>query len=241
MRTIVIILLSAMFYFGLIGCVRDELRINPSGNITTQSYPISDFDELVVQDLFEVYIKFSDSEESLVIEADDNIHHLVEINRRNGTLSIGLEDRVNIRRAPTLRAYLTTSNLHLIEASGAASIILENEWVNGSTRIELSGASHFEGSLNVDHLSADLSGASKLSIVGKANQFNLEASGASHFRDTAFECDYLKAELSGASSARLKVNYELNVEASGGSTMYFLGDGVITRQDLSGGSSIIRI
>ena len=241
MRTIAFILFTSLFSFGLMSCEKDELSITPSGNVTTQNYSIADFDQLVAEDLFEVYVQFSDTEEDLVIEADDNIQHLVEVNRRNGKLTIGLEKNVRIHgRQPTLKAYLTTKDLNTIEGSGAVNLILENAWEANNVDIELTGASTMTGTIIADQLDAFLTGACSMNIEGSAHYFDIYADGASHMSDTDFSCDYLEANLTGASTVKVTVNRELDVDADGGSTVYYKGNGVITHQKLKGGSSIIK-
>ena len=118
MRTFIFILTTTLLSFGLMSCEKDQLSITPSGHITTNTYTLASCDKLDVQDLFEVYVQFSPIGQGLVIEADDNLHHLVEINRRNGTLQIGLENNVEIHgRQPVLRAYVTTPDMNAIQAS----------------------------------------------------------------------------------------------------------------------------
>jgi len=50
----------------------------------------------------------------------------------------------------------------------------------------------------------------------------------------------LMAELSGGSSIILSVQDELDVTASGASTVFYKGNGVIVNQELSGGSEIVK-
>ena len=241
MKKTAFVLFALLFALGLSSCEKEELSVIPSGRVTNKYYTISNLDALKVEDIFEVYVSFSNTTEELVIQADDNLHHLVDLSRRNGTLTIGLEDRVQLRGRPhTLKAFLTTRDLHVIEGAGAVRIFLENEWHNNNARIELTGRSSFEGAVDIAHLDAFMSGACSMHLSGRAGEFDIMALGASHMKDEDFECDYLEADLSGASSLRLTVNKELEVDADGGSTVYYRGNGIVTHQDLDGGSSIVK-
>ena len=55
-----------------------------------------------------------------------------------------------------------------------------------------------------------------------------------------FETDQLTADLAGGSRITLTVREELNVTATGASKVYYQGEGVVTYQQLSGGSAIIK-
>ena len=59
--------------------------------------------------------------------------------------------------------------------------------------------------------------------------------------DYDFQTDFLNANLSGGSSISLTVNQELSIEASGGSSVLYKGDGIIINEDLSDGSSIQHV
>jgi FlaG/FlaF family flagellin (archaellin) len=216
--------------------------VTPSPSVSTEIYSMSDFSGLEVSHAFNVYVYFSDTEESVEIEANENLHQYIEVKERGNTLSIGIKDRINIRHGDaTLNAYITTSNLDAIEASGACDVYLQDDLETDHLYVDLSGASSLTGYILTDELIADMSGASDLKIEGYADYFSLDASGSSTMTDYDFEVEEFVASLSGASDAYLTVNDELSISASGASSIYFYGKGRIKSQDLSGASGVHRM
>jgi hypothetical protein len=67
------------------------------------------------------------------------------------------------------------------------------------------------------------------------------ASGASHLALERLEVDGLEVELSGASNAEVLVRRTISASLSGASSLRYLGSPTLTRQDTSGGSSIMRV
>jgi hypothetical protein len=238
MKTKLFSLIALSFSLFLFSCNEFDNHVKPNNKITTTQATYSDYDMIDASSAFTVYVTFSDEEESIEIEANDNLHQYIEVKKENDVLRIGLNRNVHIRGSATLTAYITTKNVSEYMASGASRIIVESRIEATDANIYLSGASTFSGELVVDNFITDLSGASNLNIQGFAQNFEAEASGASVMQNYGFETNRLKADLSGASNMYVTVGEGIDVEASGASVLYYKGSAVITGQDLSGASSI---
>jgi len=238
MKTKLLSLTLLSFSLFLFSCDIYDTEVVPNGKITTMQATFTDYKAIEASSAFSVYLVFSDTEESIEIEANENLHQYIDVKKENGTLKIGIENNVQIRGNATLKAYIITKQVEGYSASGASRFIVENEIHAENVNIYLSGASTFDGEINSNRCYANLSGASSMNILGFADDFELDASGASVIRDYGFEANHLKAELSGASNAYLTVDNEIEIEASGASSLRYKGDAVITTQNLSGASSV---
>jgi phage shock protein PspC (stress-responsive transcriptional regulator) len=108
-------------------------------------------------------------------------------------------------------------------------------------KINLSGASNLTlENIATEKLELDISGASKISGNGFANDFALKTSGASSIRLFNLETDNAKISTSGASSVDITVNKTLDINSSGASKIRYQGNPVI-KQSLSGASKIEQI
>lgn len=147
-----------------------------------------------------------------------------------------------------------------LDLSGASRLDVEPMDSMSDFDIDLSGASRIDiPTLNCETLKGDISGASKLDIescaisknvdievsgastilmVGNTADIDLKLSGASSFENTGFTSDIAKVVLSGASSAKLVVNRELDYNLSGASRLLYSGNAVISKEEKSGGSSV---
>jgi hypothetical protein len=66
-------------------------QVKPSGAITTRNEAFEDYDMIEASHAFQVYVNFSDTEESIEIEANDNLHQYIEVKKINNVLHIGLK------------------------------------------------------------------------------------------------------------------------------------------------------
>ena len=225
----------------LFSCDAFDEDVVPNGRVTTRQATFSNYDAIDASSAFTIYLTISDSDESIEIEANDNLHQYIEVKKENGVLIIGIENNVSIRGNATLNAYITTKSISSFMASGASRFILDQSISEEEVSVYLSGASKFTGNIQSGTLYADLSGASELNLTGYTVDYILEASGASMAKDFGFTSEFLNAELSGASRANVTITKEIDVEASGASSLYYKGDAVITHQELSGASSVSKM
>lgn len=212
----------------------------PVNNTITQEYTFSGYENIETESAFTVYVEFSDTEESIVVEANENLFEYIEVRKESNNLEIGFRENINIKGSATLKAYITTNNVSGYLASGASKFIIEDEIVAEDATVFLSGASQFIGEMYVENLYAEMSGASSIEIMGEAASTDVTASGASSIGDYDFSTEYLRVNFSGASTASLTVTDKMDISASGASVIRYQGDAVINSQNLSGGSQIIN-
>ena len=218
----------------------DHETIRAEGAITTTEVRFSDYSGLRVSNAFNAFVRFSDTEEKIVIEANDNLHDRIIVKKDGDDVVIKLKNFTNVKGNATLNAYITTKNISKIDIAGASTLTLDDEWISEEARIEISGASDFFGELSTDNLRLDISGASNADLFGFAENVRAELSGSSYLRDYDLQVEQLEIDLSGASSASLSVNESIDIEASGASTLRYKGEATVENKDLSGASEIIK-
>lgn len=226
-----------LLLFGLISSC-DHERIRASGEVTSLSYSIPSYSELKVSNAFHAYVTFSETEESVRIEANDNLHDRIVVQREGDALVIRMKKFTSIRGNATLNAYIVTKDISTFDLSGASRLTLENKWTVSDGRIDLSGASDATGEVVAQRLYLDTNGASNLDLYGEIASLNAKLSGSSDIRDYDLNVDNLNIELSGSSEAFLSVDNTIDVKASGASTLNYKGTAVVNNQKLSGASEV---
>lgn len=219
----------------------DHETIRASDEVSSLDYAIPDYTTLKVSNAFNTNVTFSDTEESIRIEASENLHDRIVVKREGNALIIKLKPFTNVRGNATLNAYIVTKDIANFDLSGASKLTLDNLWDNRNGRIELSGASHFTGEVVMTNLNLDMSGASSLDLYGSASTVDADLSGSSDIRDFDLAIEDLKIEMTGASEAALYVSQSIDIRAAGASSLQFKGAAKITYKRLSGASEIIKI
>lgn len=216
----------------------DSESIRASDEISTREYSFSDYSGLRVSGDFDAFVRFSETEERIEIEANENLQDKIIVSKEGSTLWIRLENNVNVRGNATMKAFITTQNISDYQVSGDSYVELENVLTSDNVSLDVTGDSRFTGEIEATTLFVDLKGDSEVDAFGTVNTLNAELSGDSELKDYDMNLEDLILKLTGDSEAFLSVSGTIDVDASGDSVLNYRGEAEIIRQRLSGNSKV---
>ncbi len=204
---------------------------------------VKDYSAIEVSGAIDLFLSQGTEEGVAISASSDEIKQRIKTVVKNGTLQIYFDGKGlnwKIWGNHKMKAYVTFKTLKRLEASGACNVKATSTIKVPDLKLELSGASDFTGDLSVTNLWVDASGASNARISGNAEESKFTASGACNVKAYNLKTIMCKTDASGASNIQITVEKELNAEASGGSTVFFKGNGLIRDISTSGGASVKR-
>ncbi len=154
----------------------------------------------------------------------------------NGVLLIDYSPRRT--RTQRVEVSVTAPVFESLMASGASSIVSDGLIVGGKLTLAATGASSLDLSIDFENVSAKVSGASRAHLNGKANELDVEASGASSVHGFQLESENAKVNISGASSARLHATNHVSGQVVGSSSLRLLERPTTQNVSISGSSSV---
>ena len=197
------------------------------------------FNKIKVSNAINLYLSQSSTESIAVSASEDKFKAGIKTVVENNVLKIYYDgERSWSGRNRKMKVYVSFKNIDELQASGASDIIVAGTLEVQNLSLNLSGASDFKGYIKANTLSLNLSGASDVTISGTVKQLNIESSGASDVKGYELTADICNASVSGASDVNITVNKELTAHASGASSVNYKGDAVIKDMHSSGASSI---
>jgi len=208
--------------------------VDGNGKVKKETRDIKSFDAIKIGGAFEVYLSQGNNE-SLVVEADENLLELIRTEVRGGTLVI--DTRENIRNSEEMNLYITFQNLDEMDLSGAVEVKSEEMLKFGDLAIEGSGASEITLELETNKLECDFSGASEIELTGKAEYCSIDNSGASELDAYDFIVSEYNIEISGAGEAKIHCTDVLTARISGAASIRYQGDPKVDSR-VSGAGSI---
>ncbi len=227
-----IFLLSSLLF--LSSC--DDFIVG-NGNIVEETREVKPFKAIDISGVFKVFLTQGD-EESLVIEADDNLMQYIESYVSGGTLYLGTKG-FGIRSA-TIRAYITMKELREIEASGAVTITGETPFDFSRLTIQVSGAANIDMEMYGEKLELNVSGAGKGYLKGEVDRVFIDLSGASKLDAEQLYANTMAIEISGAGSANVNVEEELDASISGAGHVRYAGNPNV-RSNVSGAGKVSKM
>jgi hypothetical protein len=232
--------------------------IRGSGEVVTRELELIDFERVEVHNAFQANIRQGD-DFRVVVEVDEAALPFLRTTKQGNALQIGLEPGVSFIGNVTLRAEVTMPTLSGLSASGASVVefagfsssqnldlnasgasSLRGEIDAGNTRMDVSGAGQVTLNGELQDISLEVSGASRITLSGEGKNTRIHASGGCQVDLSEFPVEDAAIEASGASIVTVQANGTLDVEASGGSKVYYLGNPTLGQMQTSGGSTVGR-
>ncbi|GAA4832752.1 head GIN domain-containing protein [Algivirga pacifica] len=221
----------------LASCSRE--RISPTGSVITESRDVDAFSAISIHNGFRVKITM-DSTESVAVEAHENVQRYVNVKQVGNFLEIEKDRWVSFSSDVEVTVLISAKTLERISGSAGTMMEVEGTLSAEDLKLVLSAEGNFKGTIEVETFEADLSGGSTLELTGNTGHCDLEISGGGAAEGFDFVTDTFEADLSGGSTVKMSINGAMDVSASGGSRVTYKGSGVVEREQLSGGSTIIK-
>ena len=231
MKTTVVTLLFACSFSFLAA-----QSVTGSGEVVEQARSVGAFTAIEVSKGVDLFIRQGNSQQ-VVVKADDNLVDLVSTEVDGQTLRI--RTRGNMRRVTALDVYVTVTDLERIEASSGSDVKGESKLELERLALDMSSGSDLELDIEARELTCRLSGGSDADLSGEVSSLEVTATGGSDLqaRDLLVTGRCI-LDVSSASDAFIRVEGELEVEASGASDVTVKGNPTVVRQRASGGSDI---
>lgn len=193
----------------------DSPGVKGSGVAKTETREVGDFTELDVSAAMNVELTVGPTT-TFEITADDNLLEHLKSEVSNGKLKVHFDTSTSSSIGVKIKA--TTPSLKAYHGSGATTAKIEG--------------------VKAESFKIDLSGASTCTVVGTADKFVVECSGASKVKAEQLVAKKVKADASGASSIEAHATEEVVGHASGASSIRYSGKPTSGKFDASGASSI---
>ena len=193
-----------------------------SRNIISVIKDYKDYSRLQIGNGFMIDLDFSE-EYSMELRVDDNIVEYVVISQSGDKVFIGLDDDRSYKNI-TIEVYISMPDLNSISLSGGSESLISGFGFSHSLDLELSGGSKIIGDIETGNLYADLSGGSQINLIGRGNNLELFASGASRAVLKDYDIYNANVHLSGASNSTIKCYGVLSADLSGASFLCYYGN-----------------
>lgn len=223
----------------LAGCTFNTANVvTGSGRTTTKDYDFSGFTKVDIGSAFESAITRGDGYKTSVT-IDDNLVDYLDVRQDGDTLRIGLKPRLSLGfRNVTLKAQITMPDVQGLNLSGATRTNITGFSNTKPVTVDVSGASQLRGDITAGQMQMQASGASTVEITGSTGPLAVEASGASTVRLDNFKSTDTTVKASGASNVTVNASGKVTGNASGASSVSYVGNPASVQVDTSGASSV---
>ena len=193
--------------------------VRGSGVVRTESRDVSGFTEVWLGGSGDVIVEQS-GDESLTVEAEDNLLPLLETRVEDGRLTLGTKRDVSISPTRPIRFHVTVKEL---TGFGVA----------GSGDVRVSG-------VETRRLSGEIAGSGSAKLSGTADDVRLSISGSGSYDAAALTARTATVAISGSGSATVNAAERLEANVSGSGSVRYLGSPSVNSH-VSGSGSVSRV
>lgn len=226
--TFLLIIIALVFSTAACGRITITPRVfHGNGDVVEEIRQVGSFDEVQLSGIGNLYIKYGD-EESLIVEAEENLMRYIETDIQTNKLIIDLGGGKIVLPTDDINFYLTVVELDSVSITGIGRIYLPE--VNASRfDILVSGA----GALFIDELFADrldvvLSGIGEIDIdSGEVDFQSVLVSGPGTYSARRMTSNEADVNISGIGKAIVNVEDYLEARVSGPGDLTYYGSAVL--------------
>lgn len=233
------IALALFLVFGITICAEGQIRRTVTGNnkVVKQNREAGNFTGLRVSSGIDVYLK-QGGNETISVEADENLHEYIITEIRNGVLNVYTE--VNIRHAEMKRVYVTMKDIRSLKTSSAGDIIGETPVKSDILELSATSAGDIKLEVYARLIEADISSSGDVTLTGEADKLYATLSSAGDLNAFGLEVREADVSASSAGDASINVVERLRARASSAGDINYRGNPKYVDAHSSSAGSISR-
>jgi hypothetical protein len=214
----IVIFIFGLFSLFLTGCQ----VVSGSGNVVTEERQMSEFDGVSLSGIGEVLFIQAD-EQSVLIEAEDNILPYITTEVHRDVLYIGIKDGVSIKNNAPLKFTVTTPEITLFDVSGSGTINAETIDAD-ELMVDVSGSGEIGiENMETESLSIQISGSGDVMAQGEATDQVINITGSGSYAAPDLLSDDIDIHVSGSGEAMVWAMDTLSVNISGAGKVAYQG------------------
>lgn len=210
----VLLIVSSVLFTS--GCNRFHPGIKGSGVRKTERRDVAAFTSISTEGAFDIDV-VAQKDQSVEIEADDNVLPVIETEVKDGVLHIRTHGSLSLSN--NIEIKIGIPNIERVSASGAGSINVKN--------------------LKNDIFDIDVNGAPTIRASGDTRVARIEANGAAQIDTMKLHATEVTVNSNGVSSVQVYAGNVLNVTVSGPSHVTYAGDPEV-KQTVNGPGSVAK-
>lgn len=217
------ILLIVFTITGISCTVECQARKTVHGNkkVVTSEREAASFNNLRVSTGINVFLK-QGNDESISVEADENLHEYILTEIKNGVLSVYSE--VNIRDAEKMSVYVTMKEITSLSTSSAGDITGETPLKSDRVELSASSAGNIRIEIYAKKIDANISSSGDISLKGETDMLEADLSSAGDLNAYGLQAREAEVSVSSAGDANIYVTEKITGRASSAGDINYKGD-----------------
>ncbi|HJP63187.1 MAG TPA: head GIN domain-containing protein [Mucilaginibacter sp.] len=211
-----------------------------SASAQGQSRSVSGFNAISSGGPFNVHVKI-DGNESLKIDADNDIINDIETTVEGNTLKIKFKDRENRHwNNRKVDIYVEAKSLNALANAGSGSLRVEGVVSGGNVKTILSGSGDISTAVKADQLRTVISGSGSIKITGSAGEAQIVVTGSGQVEGSDLKTNSVSATITGSGNIHVQAEKSVSGHITGSGNVIYSGSASITDVRTTGSGRVSR-
>jgi hypothetical protein len=225
MKKNILIVLCIVFILCFSGCV--VVNFTDAGSVSGKGVPekydinVGEYNEIKIEGNCEIQYYAAPSN-TVTLEVQPNLREYFVVKVENGELIIRITKRISYSNKPPVLT-VSTPTLNSLSIEGICTFNANDKIKADTFNLEINGAGSGKAELDVNCLKANMSGAGSFELSGKADNAEIELSGAGELKAFLLQIREASVDFSGAGAIRISCSEKLQIDASGAGTVEYRG------------------
>ena len=213
----------AIIILSITACTNAQMWRTVSGNkhVVSKERRLDSFSGVKVSSGIDVYLKQGNNE-SVTVEADENLHEYILTEVRNGVLNVYSE--YNIRSAERKRVYVTMKDINSVRTTSAGDVIGESPVKSDKLELSASSAGDIKLEVNTKEIEIDISSSGDITLTGETDLLKADLSSAGDLNAYDLKSREAEISVSSAGDADIYVTERIIARASSAGNINYKGD-----------------
>ena len=190
-------------------------------NVVKKDRKTTSFSEIKVSSGIDVFLSQGNNE-SVAVEADENLHEYIMTEVRNGVLNVYSE--ANIRDAERKRVYVTMEEINSVRTTSAGDVVGQTPVRSERLELSASSAGNIDLEVKADEIEIDISSSGDITVKGEAGLLDANLSSAGDLNAFGLEVREAEISVSSAGDADVNVTEKITARASSAGDISYMGN-----------------
>jgi len=226
MKKLFVFQIVAFVFFSSCRFVTGE-RIRGNGNVRTETRSPGSFRSVASHGSFDVFV--SSGEQTVKIEAEENLLPYIETYVEGYTLHVGTKDNYWLRPGRKVKIFVSSPDYESIRSYGSGDIIGESK-IKSSSRLELgvNGSANIKMDIDAPEINTETNGSGDIFLKGETKSFEGEIHGSGNIKALDLRSGDATIKIYGSGDADVFVEGKLDVHVAGSGDVNYKGNAQIS-------------
>jgi hypothetical protein len=233
-KAVVAIVLSLL----CLSCGFDFRSVDGNGNVSSQKRPLTEtFKSVSASSGLEVIIE-QGAEQSVTVEADENLQEHIKIEVKGNELNITSDTNIG---NGTKTITVVMPNIESLSSESSATIKSKSSIKEDSMKLSSSSGSSIQVSVDGRNLECETSSGAHMEVAGKTENLETNASSGGNINARALKAENVRADASSGGETTVNPSRNLTADASSGGKVFYITTPTQIRKKASSGGIVSQL